>query len=1020
MSVRNGIDPAAGLLRRASLAALIWLGLATGRLAAAAPAVPAGNPFLIRSWQVEQRLPNDTINAITETRDGYLWLGTEEGLARFDGIRCRVFKLPDGLASLQISALLEDRQGVLWIGTVGGGLSRYAGDKLETFSSRDGLAGDSITALAEGTDGCLWVGTPRGLSCRRDGRFVPVAKGLRSLYVYDLTRDQSGGILAATLHNGLVRIADTGVTDLGRPAGEGNLNPRCVLVDNAARVWVGSRDKFVACRENGRWTRFGTNDGLPFVEMDKLAQTPDGTIWAGTLDNGLYYLRNGRFQALRRQDGLADDSILSLHAGTTRFLWAGTLSGGLCRIGPKKLSVFHLADQNATECQLLSLAETPDDGICAGTYGHGLYRWRGNGEFQPVAKSRNHLFVSALLGGSDGSLWWGAGPVLYQSKGDRLLAGYEDVWWLHGDRVWCLCEDHTAGGGLWVGTYNGKCGLLRRSKFTPVPGLSSKPVTALAQTRDGTVWIGSLGGGLARFQDGKVTEFTTREGLRSNLIRTLAIDGGGTLWIGTDGGGLARRVHDRFDNFTAEQGLPDDTVLQILPDDDGNLWLGCNQGIARIGIRVLEDVAAGRADSLHALVLDGTDGLASEQCVDNFGAALKSRAGQLCFLTHKGMAVIDPRQQTDTIKPPGVLLEEVLVDGRVRPGQTAPGAGRTGMEIPPGRHDLEFRYTGFNFDAPERIRFKYELAGLDQTWVEARGERVARYANVPPGRYRFMVTACNSDGLWNETMAETALVVRPHFWQTPWFEAAAAVTLLGLIGTATRYVERRRYRTRLARLEQERAMEYERIRIARDLHDELGSDLTHISMLSNRAQAPGASDTDRLDKLETRMKKISARLAHTVRSLDEIVWAVNPRNDSLRSLLLYFTQFARELFEGTGINCRFQIPENLPRVPLPPEVRHNIFLAVKEVLTNVLKHSRATEIVLRTSTAGPQLQIEIQDNGIGFDPATVPPDGEHNGLENLRQRMKGLGGDLILEAGPGRGTLVRLKVHCPAGVREAK
>jgi ligand-binding sensor domain-containing protein/signal transduction histidine kinase len=988
-------------MRHIAFGRLLLLGIGAGLPAFADPA-PISNapPFLIRSWQTEQGLPHNSVGAITQTHDGYFWVGTDAGLARFDGVRCRVFGLQDGLGVPQIAALLEDRHGVLWVGTAGGGLSRYDHGKFQTFTVKDGLAGDSISALLEGFNDDLWVGTFTGVSRWRNGQFEPASDGLDSTFVFELAKDRQGNVWAATLHNGLMRFRDGKFAVVNGPEGVTNIDPRCLLVDNKDRLWVGSRDKFILSCEDGKWTSYGANEGLPEVVFNRLAQTRDGVVWAGSLDEGLYYCQSNRFKALRKQEGLPDDAILALFTDGEGFLWAGTESGGLSRIGPKRISVYHPME-GPSECRLRSLVQTTNGALWVGTYGQGLFRWQGD-HFEQLLQGKlgGHMLLEAVLAARDGSLWWGAGPAMIQWRDGRVLSSLSDTPWTRNDRIWSLCEDR--GGGLWVGTYNGKVGLLRQKKFTPLQGVSAKPVTALVQEPDGTLWIGTLGGGLIRRQDEKLAFFTVTNGLRSNLVRALLLDSQGSLWIGTDGGGLSRRTRGQWANFTTRHGLLDDTILQILEDDDGSLWLGCNRGLCRVSTAALNEVAEARSAELHPLVFGSSEGMPSEECVGNFAAALKTSDGRLCFSTAKGIVVIDPRSVTNNSPSPAVLLEDILVDNQLNPMLG---------KIAPGRHSLEFHYTGLSFEAPEKIRFRYRLEGLDTDWVNAGEGRVARYPYVPPGPYRFAVTACDSAGQWSRSAAEVAFFVQPQYWQTNWFRVAAGLLLLGGIGGGIRRVERRRYKARLRRLEQEQAMERERARIARDLHDELGSSLSYISMLSDLGQSRDNS----VDQFRKRVEKISNFSIRTARALDEIVWAVNPRNDSLRSLLLYLTQYARELFEDTGMSCRFQIPDDLPQVSLLPDMRHDVFLTVKEALNNALKHSRATEIFLRAEIVGQQMELLVQDNGAGFDLAAVQSRSVRNGLTNMRQRVEGLGGQFQVETTPGQGATIRLKVHWQAG-----
>ncbi len=944
------------------------------------------------------------ILAITQTRDGYLWLGTAQGLARFDGVNCRAFGLKDGFNGLEISALLEDDAGALWIGTVGGGLNRMFHGKVETFGAADGLNGDAATALLEDANKDIWVGTTAGLYRRENGRFEPMAKKAGPIFVRAMACDHTGAVWVSTLHDGLLCFQNGKPVPVPEPPEMRSINACYLLADRQGRLWAGfwggPQLGVLLCLENGKWTSYGTADGIPGAYINSLAQTADGTIWGGTIDEGLFYFRDGKFQPLRMKDGLSDDAVCNLFIDKEQNLWIGTRSGGLDRVSPKKLSVCRVLE-NSAERLPISLAQTTNGELWVAASGRGIYRWSGGkfDQFLRTLPAAGHLFVGAVLGAGDGSLWWGAGPALFQWKDGVFLSDYEREAWLRGDRILSLCESHQ--GGMWVGTYNGQLQLLRQGRFTAIPGLTPKPIVALAEEPGGTLWIGTMGGGLARLQEGRLTVFTTKDGLRSNLIRALRLDPDGTLWIGTISGGLARWSGGRLSNFGLEQGLLDNTILQIL-EDDGSLWLGCNRGICRVSKKSLDDLAAGTTTSLHPLAFGNPEGMVSEQCEANFGSGLKTQDGRLLFATAKGIVIIDPRQQSRAAAEPRVLMEDVLLDGQAM-DQTAAAA------MPPGRHSLEFHFTGLNFSAPEKVRFRYRLDGLDADWVDAGAARAARYSYVPPGQYRFEVTACNNDGQWNPAGAAFSFSVQPYFWQTPWFVALLGVAALGLTAGGIRYVERRRYRARLKRLQAERQMERERARIARDLHDELGSSLTRISMLSDLARSRDNST----EQLKARVERISNFAVRTARSLDEIVWAVNPRNDSLRSLLEYIMQFARELFEDTNVNCRFHITEDLPLSPLPPETRHNIFLAVKEALTNALKHGHPTEVLLGAQIVGRQIEISIQDNGAGFDPALTEKDTARSGLKNMRQRIESLGGQFAIQTVPGKSTTVTIALPCP-------
>ena len=477
-------------------------------------------------------------------------------------------------------------------------------------------------------------------------------------------------------------------------------------------------------------------------------------------------------------------------------------------------------------------------------------------------------------------------------------------------------------------------------------------------------------------------------------------------------------------NFTLREGLPDNTISQILEDDADRLWLGSNRGIASVGKRDLEELAEGKTPAVFPRVYGRLEGMVSEECTGGFcPAGLKTKSGLLWFSTLTGIAVVDPNPRIANAPPPAVVLEEAFVDEasvsefpfRGTPTEDHPGATNPPpdeamtLRIPPGKHRIELRYTGLSFSAPERVRFRYRLDGLDPDWVEAGTRRTAFYNYVPPGEYRFRVIACNSDGVWNETGAAMALSVQPHFWQVRWFIALAALGLLASVTGSVRFIEKRRLHVRLKQLEQERSLERERARIAQDLHDDLGSSLARISLLSGLVKA----DKDNPAQVETHAGKLSQSADQTVRALEEIVWAVRPGSDSLQSLVEYIAHFASELFEGNPARCRLDLPHDLPARPLPPDVRHNIFLIVKEALTNALKHAAAKEVRVQAKADSASLEIVIQDDGKGFDPSPPKPEGKRHGLGNMRRRAESIGGTLTLQTAPRGGTFVRLVVSFP-------
>ena len=1005
--------------------------------------VSAGSPQLggngqpasdltFRSWQREQGLPLNSVHALAQTPDGYLWLGGDDGVVRFDGLRFVSFGLREGLHSERVRVLFADSAGALWIGTVGGGLSCCQQGRFTTYTLQDGLPDDSITALAEDAQHRLWVGTEAGLAVWQNGHPVPLpgTGQFKGLSVTTLSQDRHRTMWVGVAGAGVFHYTGGKFVALALPAAAQLLqDPHCLLEDQAGQLWLGVGDDYVLCREGDQWRRYRLPRHLARPYASALVEEADGTIWAGSVSEGLFQFRDGKLTVINASSGLSDNAVESLLVDREGDLWVGTGSG-LSRVRRKHLAIFG-PNEGLGYGAVQSLAEIAPGEVWAAKPNDGLYRWQGR-TFSRVAGGdlfRRFPEVNCLLAAADGSCWVGATRGLLQIKDPKADTPQAQAFALQGLNVTALAE--AKGGQLWAGTREGGLWRLQAGLWSAQTNYAqAHAVTALVPEPSGALWLGTEGGGLYHFGDGPPLHLDKRNGLLSDLVRTLYQDGSGTLWIGTAGGGLSRWRQGHLTTFTTREGLPDNTISQILEDDSERLWLGSNRGLACISKRELEQLAAGSIPAVYPQLYGRAEGMPEEQCTGGFcPAGLKAKSGRLWFSTLRGVVVVDPRPQRTDAPAPTVLLEQVLVDGlpadlqansaatvpNPQPtilGGRVPLGGRASPQAPflrlsPGKHRFEFRYTGLSFAAPERVRFRYRLEGLDSEWVEAGANRLATYGYVPPGEYCFRVIACNAEGVWNETGASLRLFVPPHLWQSRWVLALGALGLMASVGGFARVLEKRKHQRRLRHLEQEHALERERGRIAQDLHDDLGSSLTRLSLLSDLLKA----DKDKPAQVETYAGKISLSALQTVQALEEIVWALRPGSDTLQSLVEYIAHFANELFEGDTARCRLDLPPDLPARSLPPEMRHNIFLIVKEALTNALKHADAREVHLQAKAAERSLQIVVQDDGRGFQPTTLPVPGKRHGLGNMQRRAQAMGGSLSIQSLPGQGTTVRLLVH---------
>ena len=1001
--------------------------------------------YVVRSWQTEQGLPHNAVNAIVQSSVGYLWLGTTDGLACFDGVRFTVFGVLHGLKSAHVRALFEDGRGRLWIGTRGGGLSVYCQGKITTYTQQDGLPSDDVEALAEDAEGRIWVGLRGGVATvmalpadatarpsvaqneRRNSREMLI----RSLPQFQgklmtaLGRGLDGAMWLGGYEAGLFRV-EKGVAT--RVAGPGDPDPlwacHSLTVDPSGRLWVAAgQDSVFSLQAGGWWEQHQIPGEVNVRFVRSLVGAPDGCILAGSVSAGVFALRAGANGVTDLTAGLSDKAVESLLVDHEGNLWVGTQRGGLNRLSRRQVATFD-ERSGLGQVAVLSIAEVGGE-LWATTLGEGVRRLADK-TFVPLRQSvlTNFPYANPLLRAHDGTCWIGNGAgVLHLNPDGQLMPGEENAVQGLGSTITAVAEDYTE--GLWLGTASGGLWRLRQGTLTCQSNLmSTQEICALAQHPDGTLWVGSAGGGLVRLQDGKVSHFGRAEGLQSSFIRTLYLDKAGTLWIGTAGGGLSRWREGQLVTFTTHDGLLDDTVSQVLEDDAGFLWLGCNRGIVRVSKEELEQRAAGRVTSVYPLFLGRSEGIPGECTGGYHPAGLKTRSGALAFATTKGIVLVNPANPAYSMPPPQVLVEKVLIDGKVatevtfqNPAEMVGQGGRTqpldsnrqdpaAFEVAPGKHRYEFQFTAPGLASPEMIRFRYKLEGLEREWMDAGRERVVEYAHLPAGSYRFCVIACGNNGVWNSGGATMAFTVRPYLWQRLWFQVLAILLGLILVWVAAQVIAQRRHRLAMARAEQQHLLQLERARIARDIHDQLGASLTRISLLSDLAQR----EKGRPEQVGVHWNKVSETALEAVQAMDAIVWAVNPRNDTLHSLVEYLAHLRNELFEETATSCRLELPPDLPSLVLSPHARHNLFLVVREALHNVLKHAQASEVTLRVSFKGGELRVIVQDNGRGFAPQSADNHLTHSGLENMRRRVKDLGGTIQIETASGKGTTVSASV----------
>jgi signal transduction histidine kinase/ligand-binding sensor domain-containing protein len=949
------------------------------------------NQYAHNAWTVRDGFFKGTITPIAQTSDGYLWLGTEFGLVRFDGVRFVPWQPPAGehLPGGHIRSLLVSRDGHLWIGT-SGGLASWKDGKLTRYPE---LAGEDALTLLEDREGTIWMGGvgPNRKLCEiqsghatchgEDGSFGRVVNtlyedsrgnlwvgaftglwrwkpGPPKFYPMDsvsaLTKSDNGALLIST-QGGIRQLVDGKAEGYSAPGAWRQFRPTSLLRDRNGGLWIGTQDRGLLHVHEGRTDLFAQTDGLSGDHIERLFEDSEGNIWVATLD-GLDRFRDYAVPTISVKQGLSNGGVWSALAAADGSIWLGT-ADGLNGWKNGQITIYRKGDSGLPDDAMQSLFQDDRERIWVSTQ-RGI-AYLENGRF---------VHVRGVPGG-----------LVYSITADR--AG--NLWISHDDKGLF----HLVGGSV--------------VEQIPWARLQRKDValSLLIDPVQGGLWLGfGRGGGVAYFKDGQVrASYATADGLGEGRVEDLRLDRDDTLWAATERG-LSRVKNGRVSTLTSKNGLPCDTVHWAMEDDDHSFWLYTACGLVRIARPELDAWIGDPKRTIQGMVFDSSDGVRSQSATASYSPTVaKSADGKIWFLPFDGVSVIDPRHLFFNKLPPPVHIEQITADRKTYDATS-------NLRLPALTRDLEIDYTALSLVAPEKNRFKYKLEGYDRDWQDVGNRRQAFYGNLSPRNYRFRVIASNNNGVWNEAGASLDFSIAAAYYQTRWFLAACVAAFLVLLWALYRFRLHQISREFNVRVEERVG---ERTRIARDLHDTLLQSLAGVSLqldgFSKQALRDGAPSTS-----ISMIGRIREQVDSAFREARSKVW--NLRSTSLDGQGLEGA--LRQLVAGIGpvmkAHCSVTVTGR-PR-PCPPEIEEELLRIAQEAANNANRHAEATEIRIALGYGAGSLRLSISDNGRGFDFDQGYSKSGHWGLKNMQERAALIRGKYKITTAVGQGTEIEVQV----------
>ncbi len=952
----------------------------------------------VQYLDVDQGMGSSYIYDLLEDKNGNIWLGTDgAGISKYNGVTFSHYGKPEGLSSNTVISLLLDKNGRMWIGTEDG-LNSFDGANFTQF--KEALAGKKINCIVQDKKSNVWFGTSVGLVSYDGKRFLnySVKEGLPSDTVTACIEDRKGNMWFGT-NSGAVKFDGAYFTHYSMKDGLPYNSISSILEDALGNIWISTGKGFVKFDGNS-FTHYTEKEGLSANVVWTMSKDRNGNIWIGTSFGGINKYDGKSFTHFNLAQGLSNNKVRAILEDHSGNIWFGTDGGGINKLNDAGFSYLSQNEVLANN-RVRPIIKDKSGNIWFGTEGRGIGKYDAenfagsseNFSYFDKKGSANFLGQRSLMQDAMGNIWIGAIKGNIVSFNGQLFTTYPSENGNYENTVFDIKQDGQ--GNIWfakrydgVSKYNGQY----FTRYSEKEGLPCQKVFAIQEDKKGNLWFGTDGGGLSKYDGTRLINYTEKEGLFAKNVTSILEDKKGNIWLGTLGTGMCRFDGKSFTYYTSKEGLSNNYVWSLIEDSAGHIWAGTDKGLNRLIPLNSKYVIYnyGLQDGLKAL-----DFNLHSACIDN--------NNRIWWGTGKNIVTKDLNRPFKQNHVGSVMLNYVEINERFYDYRNLPDSFSkkisfsnvapfsncpNNLVVDYDQNHFTFHFSAIDWLAPDKIKYSYRMVGLDDNWSRPANEPMADYRNLSHGSYQFQVRAIGQSQVWTEPFTYN-FTISPAWWQTWWFKIFVILVMLAMLFFIGRFIYFYQLRKQRTAMEKQLAVELERQRISAEMHDDIGAGLSGIRLLTEITKHKVKDE-----QAAAEVEKIYQSVGDISSKMKEVIWSLNTENDDLQNLISYLQKQARQMMENYPGSFTITMPEQIPDIKIGGEIRRHIYLAVKEALHNIIKHSGADKVKLIIDCED-KLVIKVSDNGKGMNTGESRNSG--NGLKNMKKRMQEIDGKFSVE-----------------------